>query len=72
VFVNHQQDDWVQWLPFADFAEIIFDISINEVNPIFCSSICESEDDLCRRAYTGTGPTTLECGSGSGYNEAGS
>jgi transposase InsO family protein len=35
VFVNHQQDDWVQWLSFADFAEIIFDISINEVNPIF-------------------------------------
>jgi hypothetical protein len=19
VFVNHQQDDWVQWLPFAEF-----------------------------------------------------
>jgi len=20
VFVNHQQDDWVQWLPMAEFA----------------------------------------------------
>jgi hypothetical protein len=20
VFVNHQQDDWVQWLPLAEFA----------------------------------------------------
>jgi hypothetical protein len=20
MFVNHQQDDWVQWLPMADFA----------------------------------------------------
>jgi len=22
VFVNHQQDDWVQWLPLAEFAGI--------------------------------------------------
>jgi hypothetical protein len=35
VFVNHQQDDWVQWLPLAEFAANNMTSESTKCTPLF-------------------------------------
>jgi len=68
IFFNHQQDDWVQWLPLAEFAANSGISEAAKCSPVFCNSGLGSTNVICRRTNYGMGSRTPGCGPRSGYD----
>jgi len=71
VFVNHQQDDWVQCLHLLCLPQILACLSRWSVLH-FCSSGCRSTNVVCRRANTRAGSMSFGCWLSSSYDAASS